>query len=432
MSAFSGDGGSGGGISAEDYDNLTQDAELQAVRTELLTELGGLIMQRSQECINATYSVNTSMQTLLYTQANVPAGQMEMRFATDGQASPGWTKLGGIAVPTSFFDLARSVALPYSIGSSGTSSNAIAQASRVSIGDAVYFSSSSGKLRVLNLGTLGWQDEANIPAFNLYPTTFGSVAGKFAAFGLTFGSSSSPAVYLFDPVSRTWSAAASQPSFLQSSGVADLGDGRMATFGGKNIHANQTTSATNIVDTVRIYTEATDSWDALAQVLPVRMHNVRSVPLPNGSVVLFPQQVSDGTTLSGITTSRRLFSWTEAGGAVALDDLPAEVNTQPWLMVARADNKVIYVPTVAPSSGTRARLLNPSAPSGSQWSEIDWDYNDGATYGAVPLNCPLTQTASGFALTSQTVATGISGLFATFVEAPAEGYSQVIYQYKTA
>ncbi len=412
--------GGGSGLTPAEYNNQTQDGDIIQAESD--------INGHTSWAVN---SVNNSLQTLLYTQANVPSGQIQMRFAPNGQASPGWTKLGGRAIPAAFFDTVRSAVLPYSQGSSGLSSNSLAQALRVNIGDVGYFVSGL-KLRAFNLGTMGWQDEAAVPQpSNMPPTSLCTVGEKLAAFGCTAGSSGVvPSLYLFDPVTRAWASGQNMPSALQGSGAADLGNGRMVTFGGKTVTASAATTATNIVDTVRIYDETQDAWTTLAQALPVRMFNVRAAPMVDGSVILAPLAVSDGTTLIA-ANARNVYRWTEAGGAVELDSIPAEVTPGAWLMVGRADGNLVFVPTGVPSAGARARLLDPSAPAGSQWSQLDWDYNENASHGSVPPCCPLTQTASGFALTSQTVATGISGLFATFVEAPTAGYSQVIYEYKT-
>lgn len=412
--------GGGSGLTPAEYNNLTQDGDL----SQAVSDING----HTSWAVN---SISNGIQSLLYTQANVPSGQIQMRFAPNGQASAGWTKLGGVAIPASFFNTVRSAVLPYAAGSSGLTSNAIAQALRVTIGDVGYFVSGTS-VRALNLGTMGWQDEAAVPQpSSLSPTCLCPVGGKVAAFGIGTGASTGNQLYLFDPVARSWSAGQNMPSYLNSSGCADLSDGRMATFGGRNVAPNTSPTATNIVDTVRIYDEPSNTWTTLAQALPVRMFEARAVPMPDGSVLLFPRQTSDGTALLSQSQTRGVYRWTEAGGAVALDSLSLDVSNSPWLVVARADGKVIYVPTTAPSSGGRARLLDPSAPSGSQWTSIDWSFNENATYGSAPICCPLTQTASGFALTSQTVATSISGLFATFVEAPTAGYSQVIYEYKT-
>ncbi len=419
MSLFTvpGSGGGGSGLTPAEYNALTQDGDL----SQAVSDING----HTSWAVN---SISNGIQSLLYTQANVPTGQIQMRFAPNGQASAGWTKLGGIAVPGSFFDLVRSVMLPYYAGASGVNSTGVADGLRVNIGDVTYFVSGLS-LRALNLGTMGWQDEASVPDTYL-PTSLCTVGGRVAAFGCGVSAVLNNKLYLFDPATRSWSAGQNMPGALTNSGCADLGNGRMVTFGGKTTAPNTAASATNIVDTVRIYDEASDTWTTLAQALPVRMHNVRTVPMPNGSVILLPSQTSDGTTL---LASRALYSWTEAGGAVALDSLPAEVGAGAWLTVARSDGKLIFVPQATPSSGGRARLLDPSAPAGSQWTSIDWSYNENATYSIAPANCPLTQTASGFVLTSGGVgqSTTTRGLFATFVEAPTAGYSQVIYEYKT-
>lgn len=421
MSLFTvpGSGGGGSGLTPAEYNALTQDGDLN----QAVSDINGHTSW-------ATNSIIQGLQSLLYTQANVPTGQIQMRFAVNGEASPGWTKLGGRAIPAAFFDTVRSAALPYSAGASGLSSNAIAQALRVNIGDVSYFVS-AGKLRAFNLGTMGWQDEAAVPTSGgMVPTTLCTVGEKVAAFGCVSGYSTTSFIYLFDPVTRSWSTGQGMPSFIQGSGAVDLGWGRLATFGGKNTNSGVATSASNVVDTVRVYDEAQDLWTTLPQALPVRMLEARTVPMPDGSVLLFPRQTSDGTTLLSVSQTRSVYRWTEAGGAVELDSLPAEVSNVPWLMVARSDGKVIYVPTPAPSAGARGRLLDPSAPAGSQWSDLDWDYNENASYGFAPFCSPLTKVASGFALTAQTVGSSQSGLFATFVEAPTAGYSQVIYEYK--
>lgn len=412
-------GGSGGGITAEQYAGLTQDAELSAAVDAINAHTNW-----------ATNGVATGIQSILFSGAYLPSGSLVLTNRPNGEAAPGFRRVSGFGVPADFFAQARTVMLPYTVGANGMTSNGAATG-RTAVLDDSAFCFSGALVRKFTLGTMAWADLPSFPLTATPPTTIGTVGGKLFATGCTLGTSTSTASYLFDPVANAWSQTANQPSFLADRGVADLGGGRCVLFGGKNTAASTSATATTIVDTVRIFDANTETFSAPLAAFPVRLAIVRTARRATGEVFVWPRQTSNGTTLVD-TGNRRMWLWTEAGGAVELDPLPQAVAVACYLFQARADGKLVFVPAVAPTAGARARLLDPTAPAGSQWSDLEWDMNANATYvdinavGAGGVEQKLTP--SGFAFTAQTVGTSVAGLSATYLGAPAVNWSDSFYQ----
>lgn len=386
----------GSGLTETQYNNLTQDTDLSSAKADILNALAG---------------------------SGAYIGKIDMRLAPNGLPTSGWTKLGGIGIPDNFFNTVRTALLPYTVGPNGVTDGSAAGGRRVTIGDVVYvFPVNTTAARSYNVGNSQWADLPSVVfSGGVSASVVGSVNGKVLATGAHTGNSQVNAVQTFDPATGSWSTRASLPTFRQGSGIADLQDGTCVLFGGKDVNDNTATSATNITTTVRTYNEAANTFTAQAD-LPVRMHQVRTVVRPDKSVILFPAQTSDGTTLVG--TSRRVFRWSLASGTVECDPVPAEVATTIWLLNPRSDGTVVYVPTTTPASGSRARLFNPNATPGSQWTNLDWDYNAGTTYGGIQSGFESKATGSGFMMTaSPTVSL-------TYVGVPQANWSQVIYQAK--
>lgn len=436
MSMFSrplASGGSGSGLTAEQYAGLTQDAELAAAVTDIknrtTTDVSNAVSNINGHTSWATSSVTASIQSILFSGSFLPAGTLLLANRPHGQPSPGFRRVSGIGVPADFFAVARTVVLPYTIGANGVTSNGAATGRLAVLSENAYVLATTSA-RKFNLGTMAWADLPSTPVIIsgtvLPATTFGTVGGFVLATGFTTTSGfQSQATCLLDPATDSWSQVATQPTFLCEQGIADLGGGRCALFGGKTSPAQIAATAGGIVDTVRVYNASTGVYSALA-ALPARMAFVRTARRSSGGVFLFPSNTSDGTTLT--TGSRRVFLWTEAGGAVELDSLPADVSVAPYLLQPLADGRLVYVPTTAPTAGARARVLNPAAAAGSQWSNFDWDMNANATYQSAPVGCENKPTPSGFAFTAQTVGTSVSGLSATFIGAPAVNWSESFYQ----
>lgn len=431
MSAFRPSGGSGGGIDPAALAALVDDNEAAALAAGLLSAVdatsmyGGIVNtvhSRADQLSNAVDNARVAVLDNLAT-AGAYTGKIEMRLASAGQATAGWTKLGGIGIPDNFFNTVRTALLPYTVGPNGVSDASAAGGRKVTIGDTIYvFPLNTPAARSYNVGNSQWADLASVVfSGGLYASVIGSVNGKVIATGAHAGNSQVNAVQTMDPATGSWSTRASLPTFRQGSGIADLQDGTCAFFGGKDTNDATTTSATNITATVRTYNESGNEFTPRAD-LPIRMHQVRTVVRPDKSVVLFPVQTSDGTTL--VSNSRRTFRWSLSGGTVECDPVPAEVSTNIWLLNPRSDGTVVYVPTTTPSSGSRARLFNPNATPGSQWTNLDWDYNAGTTYGAIQSGCESKATGSGFMMTAS------PSLSLTFVGIPQANWSQVIYQAK--
>lgn len=431
MSAFRPSGGSGGGIDPAQLAALVDDNEAAALAAGLLStsdayNLHGTVLSTvNSRADMLSDAVNNARVTIL---DNLPgpayAGKIEMRLAPGGVATSGWTKLGGIGVPENFFNTVRTALLPFTVGTNGLTDGQLTTARKATLGDVVYaLASGMTSGRSYNFGTSGWADLPVVPT-GIYgaPTVYGTVNGKLFATGSFSGSNTTNTAWTFDLANAGWASRAPMASFRQGCGIVDMLDGTCVLFGGKDVSDSTATSATNITTTVRKFSDADNTFTDLPTPLPVRMFNVRSVRLATGTVVLFPAVTSDGTTL--VSNSRRVFRWTDAGGGVELDPIPAEVGNTPYLIHPRSDGTVVYVPTATPSSGSRARLLNPSAASGSQWSGIDWDYNSGTTYSVVPAGMECKATGSGFMMTAG------PALSATFVGVPQANWSQVIYQAK--
>lgn len=412
-------GGSGGGITAEQYAGLTQDAELSAAIDAINAHTNW-----------ATNGVAAGIQSILYSGAYLPSGSLVLTNRPSGEAAPGFRRVSGFGVPADFFAQARTVMLPYTVGANGMTSNGAATG-RIAVLDDSAFCFSGALVRKFTLGTMAWADLPSFPLTATPPTAVGTAGGKLFATGCTLGASTSTASYLFDPVANAWSQTANQPTFLCEQGVADLGAGRVAVFGGKTNAVGASTTAATLVDTVRIFDANTETFSAPLAAFPVRLSIVRTARRPNGSVFVWPRQTSDGTTLVS-TGNRRIWLWAEGSAAVELDPLPEAVSVACYLFQVRADGKLVFVPAVAPTAGARARLLDPTAPAGSQWSDLEWDMNANATYvdinavGAGGVEQKLTP--SGFAFTAQTVATSVSGLSATYIAPTSVNWSDSFYQ----
>lgn len=424
-------GGSGGGIDPAALAALVDDNEAAALAAGLLSAAdatsmyGGIVNTVHSRADMLSTAVDNARVAILDNLATAGAytGKIEMRLAPAGQATAGWTKLGGIGIPENFFNTVRTALLPYTVGPNGVTDASAAGGRKVTIGDVVYtFPINTSTARSCNVGNSQWSDVASVVfSGGLNATVLGSVNGKVIATGAHAGNSQIGTVQTLDPATGSWSTRASLPTFRQGSGIADLQDGTCVLFGGKDTNDTNATSATNITATVRTYDEASNTWTPRTD-LPVRVHQVRTVVRPDKSVILFPVATSDGTTLVG--NSRRVLRWSLAGGAVELDPVPAEVATTAWLINPRSDGTVVYVPTTTPSSGSRARLLNPAAAPGSQWTNLDWDYNVGTTYGAIQSGVECKATGSGFMMTAS------PSVSLTFVGVPQANWSQVIYQAK--
>lgn len=409
----------GGGLTAEQYAGLTQDAELSAA----ISAINGHTSW-------ATNAVSTGIQNILFSGSYLPSGSLVLTNRPNGEPAPGFRRVSGFGVPADFFAQARTVILPYTVGANGMTSNGAATG-RTAVLDDSAFCFSGALVRKFTLGTMAWADLPSFPLTATPPTTIGTVGGKLFATGCTLSTSTSTACYLYDPVANAWSQTANQPTFLSERGVADLGGGRCVLFGGKNTAVGTSATATSLVDTVRIFDVNTEQFSEPLAPLPVRMAVVRTARRSSGSVFIWPRQTSDGTTLVSVG-NRRMWLWAEGSAAVELDPLPEAVSVSCYLFQARADGKLVFVPAVAPTAGARARLLDPSAPSGSQWSDLEWDMNANATY--VDINAPGASgveqklTPSGFAFTAQTVATSVSGLSATYLGGHSVNWSDSFYQ----
>lgn len=431
------------GLTVNTYDLVGQRADIGAnnladFRTRLMEQLGAILNRGNALSLNGIeyrYSMGDDVAAIKAAVVDTPlvySGKMEWVNRASGLPSAGYTKAGGVGVPENMFNTLRSQPLPYTQGASAmTGNSAAAAAYRAVVGDKVYaLQLTSVNFRAYDHGVASWG--APLPNYpvtsNLYPTTFGTVNGKPVATGCQSSSSGvTNSLTTYDAATSAWVPRATQPASRCHQGIADIGSGKCALFGGKTVHDGTAESATNIVNEVTVYSDTANTYTAKA-ALPVRMNRVRTAVRADGGVFLLPTFTSDGATL--VSTGRRVFLWNEATGTVELDAIPAECVATPWLLHARADGCLVFVPYATPSSGSRARLLNPAAAAGSQWSGIDWDYNDQATYNSFPGGCEAKATASGFAITSQAVSSSSSGLFATYVGASFPNWSQTFIQIK--
>ena len=102
--------------------------------------------------------------------------------------------------------------------------------------------------------------------------------------------------------------------------AATLNDGRILLVGGL---AASTTNAVDYSASVYIYNPSTNEYSTKNNA-PIRMSGGRSVVLTDGRVVLFPNTVSDGTTVT--TSNKRTWLYTPATDTfVEADPVPAEV-----------------------------------------------------------------------------------------------------------
>lgn len=372
---------------------------------------------------------SASKAELLAAISAIPAatypGKVDLVNRASGQADVGYTRAGGIGVPEAFFNTIRTLLVPYTPGNTSISAASIALNSfRAVLGDKTYCLSSLFH-RVYDSSTVSWTTLPSFPDSTLSPSVLGTVNSKLLGMGGVTSTSVSNAVYTFDPVTSSWSFRAAQPTSLNHRGVADLRDGRAALFGGKTTNSATAATATNIVANVDVYNESTNTWASLA-ALPVRMSHVRSVVRPDKSVVLFPTNTADaaGTTLT--TASRLVYLWVEAGGAVPLDPIPASLDSSFGVMHCRADGKVVVVGT---ASGSKAGLLDPAAPSGSQWTVSDWD-NLGYAFRQLPTGCQHQSNSSSFQLTCAVIDGSSNALTQTYVGANFLSWSQSFYQVK--
>eukprot|EP01038_Epipyxis_sp_PR26KG_P001568 gene1568-2206_t len=208
-----------------------------------------------------------------------------MRLAPNGQASSGYTKLGGIGVPENFFNTVRTALLPFTVGANGLTDGQLTAARKATLGDVVYsLANGLASGRSYNFGTSAWTDLPVVPT-GIYgaPTAYGTVNGKLFATGSFAGANTANSAWTMDPATSSWSQRASMASFRQGCGIVDMQDGTCVLFGGKDVSDSTATSATNITTTVRKFSDAANTFTDLT-ALPVRMFNVRSVWLSNGTV----------------------------------------------------------------------------------------------------------------------------------------------------
>jgi hypothetical protein len=449
--------GSGGGISLEQLDSLQSDTEASAQTGSIngtvlsqggLTRNAILVAQDSVEnqlqfiqeymgnLSTGILAVGSSVASLTATVSTVSAavapapGDMTLVNRASGLASAGHTKAGGMAVADGFFNTIRTSLLHYTQGASAMSSYSAAYGQRAILGDRVYVTSALA-FRVYNFGTGAWTNLPTLvsPGASTAPSVIGTVNGKIISTGYQLGANTSISVYTYDPVTASHSLRASNPGGYRGfSGIADIGGAQCVLFGGKTVSENTAVTATNLVNECRVYNETSNTFTSKAN-LPCSMAYVRTAVRTDGKVYLVPTATSDGTTLAG--ASRRIFLWDVTTGTTELDALPTECVTYPWLIQVLSDNRLVFVPASAPSSGSRARVLNPASAPGSQWTTIDWDYNDLATYSALPQAVEAKATTSGFAVTGMTIsAMGNVALTATYVGAQAPSWSQSFYEIK--
>jgi len=457
MSAFRPTSSGSSGITAAQLDSLQSDAEAGAQTGTIngtVVAQGGLTrtaiavaqdsvenqLQFIQEYMGtlsteilAVGSSVTSLSTTVSavsTAVTPSAGDMKMVNRASGLASTGYTRAGGMAVTDGYFNTIRTSILHYTQGSSVLSSYSAVYGQRATLGDKVYVTSALA-FRAYNFGTGAWTNLPTLtsPGATMAPSVLGTVNGKIIAAGFNLGANTSISVYTYDPATSSHALRASNPGGYRGfSGIADIGGAQCVFFGGKSVNENTATTATNIVNECRVYNETTNTFTSKAN-LPCNMAYVRTAVCSDGTVYLVPTATSDGVTLAA--ASRRVFRWSATTGTTELDPLPAECVTTPWLIQVLGDNRLVYVPTTAPTAGSRARVLNPAAASGSQWSSIDWDYNDLAAYTALPQALEAKATTSGFAITGMTVSTvGNVALLATYVATQAPSWSQSFYEIK--
>lgn len=376
---------------------------------------------------------SASKAELLAAISAIPAstypGKVDLVNRASGQADVGYTRAGGMGVPEAFFNTVRTTILPYLAGGSAMTASMAVSALRAVIGDKHYFSGRglTQHFRSYDASTGAMATLSNVPAQTA--STLGTVNGKVLAAGFVNNSTVSQALWVFDPATSSWANRGTQTTALGYRGVADLRDGRAVLFGGKTTSDSTAIAAGNLSTNVDIFTESTGAYASLTtQPLPVRMYGVRTVVRPDKSVVLFPAATADmqGTTLT--VNARSAYLWTEANGASALDPIPAEVGNLPAVLHCRADGKVVFVPVAVPSSGARARLLDPTAASGSQWTSIDWDYSEGISFVQLPEGCQYQPSSSGVIVTGLAGSANFPSL--TYVGANFLNWSQSFYQVK--
>jgi hypothetical protein len=434
MSAFRPSGGSsGGGIDPAQLAALVDDNEAASLYTGLANTVNSRADQLSDAVNNARVAILDNLQT-----AGAFPGKVELVNRASGQATAGSTRASGFAIPQQLWTTIRSTVLPYAASGSFSSNEAATGAFRAVQGNLLYllrqsaFNSLQYAARAYDTSTGIWSNLPSCPVINAQfsPTVWGTVNGKLIATGLAnFVSGSGtvsplPSTQIYNPATNTWSQVANQAVSLEGSGIADLRDGRCVLFGGRSqTGSGALTTATNVTADVRIYNEATFTWTA-QPAFPVRVYQAKTSVAPDGRVFVFPATTSDGTTL--VNGSRRFFGWLN-GVTTEYDPLPAEVALGAFTMFCLPDGRLVYVPVAAPASGSRARVLNPAAASGAQWSNYDWSFNESASLQSLPNVCEVKATDSGFAITAMTVASGVSGLVATYAGA-APNWAETFYQ----
>lgn len=330
-------------------------------------------------------------------------GKVDWVLSSNGQPTAGYQKLGGVAAPSAMFRFARSVLFPYTRGNSGFTIDTLsgANAYRATLGDYVLIKGPQTQhvTRLLNVATMTTADMPNWPFSNYAPGALGTVNNKFVTVGGDYqqsGGSCFTVIYTLDPTapSPAWTPRASLPTALTELGVCDLGDGKLLVLGGKNQNVNNSTTATNIVSTLHLFNDVANTCAALPQALPARMSNVRTAMRADKKIYVWPVYTSDGTTLNN--TGRRMFllDTLNSYSSIELDNVPVAAGNHAGIRFVDEFNRLVIVPTVAPTSGARAFRCDPTQPSGSQWTQIDWDTPSFA-YAAEPLCAEAKVTTEG-------------------------------------
>lgn len=401
---------SGGGLSAEQLEQLVSDADLSAADAAVLAQVQSLLssvastdqldsvrqtlLMMMLSYTNSLTGVTTSardsvlsaisssraavlneLQNLSTASAGSAATSGEIRvFRTVGGVAPaGWTRLSGVVVPQSYlYSTSRSVigALPSNSASVMYGTNTV----HVSTPNGVVFCMGVALNSSYTVGTDSWA--SNPTNASLYGSNYagGGIAyiystGKVYSLG-GGNASNSPqtGVFAYNVSTQQWSSAPSLPEARRLVLAATQSDGTVVIAGGLSA---STTNATDYTSTCWIFNPSTGTY-AVKSNAPVRMSGGRSVVLSNGWIAFFPNTVSNGTTVT--TSNRRVFIYKPASDTwVEADSLPAEIAFSASALIGQlSDGTVLYVPQATPTAGARARRFNPAAAAGSQWTDYAW------------------------------------------------------------
>lgn len=406
-----------GGVSPAQLDMLVSDAELDAARMSLLQS----ITQR----IDAGVALTAAARSALVSEVSVATATLgavpgEIRLFRASAVPAGWTKLTGVAVPAGLFTRGRLVLAQYSTLPGNVAFHGVTAVGALwtvnSDGRLFTLISSTGVLRSYDPGTETWTQLATAPTGSGSPGsnfTFACAVGfKHYYFSAASGGLGSTTAYCYDASTNAWSQVANLPA-SRYYGRGCVVSGQVIIVGGSS---STSVSASSLLDTLVLYNPASNTYTT--RTMPFRAAYCRVAPVSATTVLVWPINLSVDNGATMATNNRRCWVYdTSASTWDEVDQVPVELtaNTQ-GAFASHAAGRVLYVPSGAPTSGSRARQFIYGAAAGAQWQSFNLSStDDGGTGTAINGSLSLADNCvlpGGLVPVAAYLASGSGNLFA--------------------